>query len=454
MAEISFFGLFGFVSGVASPGDIRHLPAIIATWNRVGHRTVGAACAELEGLALVAVGAVLIVAVADDPPSHRAKHVEAALVVQLQGDAALISSERLIELHTAFDALAFGAARLVVVGVYRVNRERRGGRNIEYDEAGAEPSSECESAHLSPSGQARQKNVFLTAADGAAGLESIDTTVGALFPKTSGPPYAGDMSVFVADCLAGRTALITGGGTGICRGIAHAMLSHGARVCITSRKQEVLDKTAAELADETGGEVIAVAADVRDPDAIAAAVAKTVEAFGALDTVVNGAAGNFLAPAIMLSMNGFKTVIEIDLVGTFNTCKASFEHLKSSGDAVIINISATLQIHGTPLQSHAAAAKAGVDSLTRSLAVEWGSLGIRVNAIAPGPIRDTEGMRRLAPGDAAQRFTKHIPLKRFGEVREIADMAVFLSSSAARYITGAVIVVDGGQSIAVPAFTD
>ncbi|MEZ4450146.1 MAG: SDR family oxidoreductase [Nannocystaceae bacterium] len=261
------------------------------------------------------------------------------------------------------------------------------------------------------------------------------------------------MSVFKENALAGHVALITGGGSGICRGIAEAYLSHGAAVCITSRRAELLEAAARELGERTGGQVIGVAADVRDPDAIAAAVARTVERFGRLDTLVNGAAGNFLAPAVALSPKGFKTVVDIDLCGTFNACKAAFEALREAGDGLVLNISATLHYHGTPLQIHASAAKAGVDAVTRNLAVEWGALGIRVNAIAPGPIGDTEGMRRLAPGDAAERLSREIPLRRFGTIAEIADAAVFLRSKAASYVTGAVLVVDGGQAVTTVGFT-
>lgn len=259
------------------------------------------------------------------------------------------------------------------------------------------------------------------------------------------------MSVFRDDVLSGHVALITGGGTGICKGISRAYLAHGASVCISSRKQEVLDQTAEELASETGGQVLAVAADVRQPEELATVVDKTVERFGKLDTLVNGAAGNFLSPAAALSPKGFRTVIEIDLLGTFHGCKAAFDALCKAGDGLIINISATLQYHGTPLQIHAASAKAGVDALTRNLAVEWARFGIRANVIAPGPIGDTEGMKRLAPGNAAAELSKHIPLGRFGRIQEIADLAVYLRSSAAGYITGATMVVDGGQCISQPS---
>jgi len=260
------------------------------------------------------------------------------------------------------------------------------------------------------------------------------------------PPAA-----YVPTLLAGRTALVTGGGTGICRGIAAAYARFGADVCIVSRKPDVLAATAKEIGDATGRSVLPVAADVRDPDAIGQAVAACVEKFGKLDTLVNGAAGNFLAPAAALSPNGFRTVVEIDLVGTFIASRSAFEALQQSGDGLVLNISATLHYHGTPAQIHASAAKAGVDAVTRNLAVEWGRFGIRACAIAPGPIADTEGMRRLAPGDLADKARAAIPAGRFGAIDEIAAAAVYLRSPAAAYVTGHVLVVDGGHSIATPS---
>jgi 2,4-dienoyl-CoA reductase [(3E)-enoyl-CoA-producing], peroxisomal len=258
------------------------------------------------------------------------------------------------------------------------------------------------------------------------------------------------LDVFRDSALAGRVALITGGGTGICRGIAAAYARLGAEVCIVSRKQDVLDQTAAAIADDAGRAIHAVAADVRDPAAIQRAVQSTLERFGRLDTVINGAAGNFLAPAAALSPNGFRTVVDIDLNGTFHTSRAAFEALQASGDGLILNITATLHYHGTPLQIHASAAKAGVDAITRNLAVEWGSFGIRVCGIAPGPIAETEGVRRLAPGDVTDRMKSVIPAGRFGAIDEIAAAAVFLRSGAARYITGHTLVVDGGMCVARP----
>ncbi len=259
------------------------------------------------------------------------------------------------------------------------------------------------------------------------------------------------LDVFRDDVLAGHVALVTGGGTGICRGIAQAFARFGADVCIVSRKQDVLENTAAELSAATGRTVLGVAADVREPDAIGRAVAAVVEKFGKLDTLVNGAAGNFLAPAAGLSPNGFRTVIDIDLAGTFNASRAAFEHLRASGTGLVLNISATLHYHGTPLQAHASAAKAGVDALTKNFAVEWGQFGIRSCGIAPGPIGDTEGMRRLAPGEIAKKATQFIPARRFGTIDEIAAAAVYLRSPAAAYVTGHVLVVDGGQCISTPS---
>jgi peroxisomal 2,4-dienoyl-CoA reductase len=258
------------------------------------------------------------------------------------------------------------------------------------------------------------------------------------------------LDVFRDDTLRGRVALVTGGGTGICRGIAHAFSRFGADVCIVSRKQDVLERTAAEISAATGRPVFGQSGDVRNPDDCARVVAAVRERFGKLDTLVNGAAGNFLAPAAALSPNGFKTVVDIDLCGTFNASRAAFEALQQSGDGLVLNISATLHYHGTPLQVHASAAKAGVDAVTKNLAVEWGRFGIRVCAIAPGPIGDTEGMRRLAPpGDMAEKAKAGIPAGRFGTVDEIAAAAVFLRSGAATYITGHVMVVDGGHCVAI-----
>ena len=247
---------------------------------------------------------------------------------------------------------------------------------------------------------------------------------------------------FVDGLLAGRAAFVTGGGTGITGGVARALAEAGAQVALVSRKLEHLEP-AAQRINEAGGEAIAVVCDVRDPVQIEAAISTVVEKFGKLDILVNGAAGNFLCLAKDLSPNGFGTVVDIDLKGTFNVSRAAFEHLKKSRGTVL-NISATLHYGGTPMQLHVAAAKAGVDALTRNLAVEWGRYGIRTNGIAPGPIAETEGIARLLPEQFKEQLQKRIPLGRFGAIRDIEQSALFLCSDAASFINGAVLVVDGG----------
>ncbi|HYN86745.1 MAG TPA: SDR family oxidoreductase [Pyrinomonadaceae bacterium] len=249
--------------------------------------------------------------------------------------------------------------------------------------------------------------------------------------------------IFRERILDGHVALVTGGGTGITGGVARALAEAGARVALVSRKLENLEPAAARI-NEAGGEALAFAADVRDYAQVEQSIAATVERFGKLTTVVNGAAGNFLCPAAELSPNGFGTVVDIDLKGTFNVCRAAFAELKKARGHVL-NISATLHYGGTPYQLHVSAAKAGVDALTRNLAVEWGAHGIRSNAIAPGPIDDTEGLRRLVPEPVKEKLRRRVPLGRFGRVRDIEQLAVFLCSDAALYINGAIIAVDGGQ---------
>ncbi len=250
-------------------------------------------------------------------------------------------------------------------------------------------------------------------------------------------------SVFASDILLGKTAFVTGGGTGITGGIASRFAEYGAAVAIASRDIEHL-KAKKQAIEEAGGRCFAVAADVRDYAAVEEALAKTVEEFGKIDIVVNGAAGNFLAEADKLSANGFGTVVDIDTKGTFNVCRAAFDELKRSRGQ-ILNISATLHYLATPMQIHVSAAKAGVDAITRNLSAEWGKFGIRVNGIAPGPIEDTEGMRRLLPPELKEKITRKIPLGRFGKISDIENAALFLTSDAANYINGVTLIVDGGQ---------
>ncbi|HMG73375.1 MAG TPA: SDR family oxidoreductase [Pyrinomonadaceae bacterium] len=271
--------------------------------------------------------------------------------------------------------------------------------------------------------------------------------------------------IFADNILKDHVAFVTGGGTGITGGVARALAEAGANVALVSRRMEHLEPAANAINEarqrgsgptvressvsdgNTIGEAFAVAADVRNPEEIEQAIAATVERFGKVDIVVNGAAGNFLCAAEELSPNGFGTVVDIDLKGSFNVCRAAFAQLKEH-KGQILNISATLHYLGTPMQLHVSAAKAGVDALTKNLAVEWGRYGIRVNAIAPGPIGDTEGMKRLVPEPIKEKLKQRIPLGRFGLIEDIENAAVFLCSDAASYINGAVIVVDGGHWLA------
>lgn len=251
-------------------------------------------------------------------------------------------------------------------------------------------------------------------------------------------------STFRPDLLQGKHALITGGGSGINLGIAQSFAAHGCAVTILGRNLEKAQKAAQGIVD-AGGRAIGVSADVRDFAAMEAAVAQAVEAHGDFDIVLAGAAGNFPAPVDGISPNGFKSVVDIDLIGTFHTIKAAAPHLKAPGGNVL-----SISAYGipVPMQAHVVAAKAGVDALTRTLAVEWGLRGIRVNAIIPGPIDGTEGMARLAPDEKSRsRVAGSVPLGRMGVPQDIANAALFLAESSSNFITGVAIEVDGGRCI-------
>jgi peroxisomal 2,4-dienoyl-CoA reductase len=273
---------------------------------------------------------------------------------------------------------------------------------------------------------------------------------------------ANTTSVFRPGLLAEKVALITGGGTGIGFGIAELLGQLGAHTVIASRKAPAIEAAAAKL--RGGGlSASAVTLDVRDPEAVRAAFETTRRERGRIDILVNNAAGNFYAPSATMSPNAWRSVVEIDLFGTFYCSQAVAPIMREQGGGRIVSISMTLQYRGWPQMAHATAAKAGVDALTRTLAVEWAPWGIRVNAVAPGPI-PTEGVLRafaaarpgsepaaarpevFANGDAmAEHARRTIPLGRWGTPRDIANMVAFLASPAGDWITGAIMVVDGGE---------
>jgi len=247
--------------------------------------------------------------------------------------------------------------------------------------------------------------------------------------------------------FSGKQVFVFGGTSGINLGIARCFAEAGAAVAVASRSQDKVDAAVAEL-KQLGSDARGYALDVRDADAVAEALAAQAAEHGDIDVLVSGAAGNFPALANDISPNGFKSVVDIDLLGTFHVLKAAFPYLRKPG-ASVINISAPQAFVAMPMQSHVCAAKAGVDMLTRTLALEWGGAGIRINSIVPGPIADTEGMRRLAPTEEiAKKYVKTVPLGRFGEAEEIGNAALFLSSDAAAYVSGVILPVDGGWSVA------
>jgi NAD(P)-dependent dehydrogenase (short-subunit alcohol dehydrogenase family) len=244
----------------------------------------------------------------------------------------------------------------------------------------------------------------------------------------------------------GTTVFVTGGGSGINLGIAKNFAALGANIGICGRNQEKLDRAAAELR-ALGASVHAESADVRDYARLEAVLGNARDALGPIGVMVCGAAGNFPIPAEDLSPNGFKTVVDIDLLGSFNATRAVFAQLKEARGCLIF-ISAGMAYVPFPYQVHVGAAKAGIDMMMRNLALEWGKYGIRANSIVPGPIAGTEGMKRLGGSDVEARRGRAIPLGRYGTTDEIGQAAVFLASPLATYVTGTVLVVDGGSNLA------
>lgn len=254
---------------------------------------------------------------------------------------------------------------------------------------------------------------------------------------------------FSAFDFSGRHVFVAGGSSGINFGIAQAFAGAGARVSLISRSADKVALAAAKL-HELGTEALGMSADVRDPEALERAFGEAAARFGPIDVLVSGAAGNFLASALDMSPNAFKTVIDIDLLGSFNVARLAHAHLRQPG-ACVIQISAGQAFIPTPFQAHVCAAKAGVDMLTQVLALEWGAQGIRINSIVPGPIADTEGLKRLAPTDETmQAMAQRVPLKRLGRIEDIARMAMLLASDWGSFITGAIIPVDGGLALTGP----
>lgn len=250
------------------------------------------------------------------------------------------------------------------------------------------------------------------------------------------------MSAFKDGLFDGKVAFIAGGTSGINLGIAKRYAELGAQVVVCGRDPE----KAARAAEDIGHGAIGMSADVRNYDVVHGAMKKVSEQFGPLDFVVSGAAGNFLAPVDGMSANAFRTVVDIDLNGTFNVFKGCREFLNTPG-ASLIAITAGQAVNAMQMQAHACAAKAGINQLVRTLALEWGP-DVRINGVCPGPIAGTEGMKRLAPDDATrQKHYGRIALKRWGEIEELAETAVFLSSDSAAYITGAILDCDGGSGV-------
>jgi NAD(P)-dependent dehydrogenase (short-subunit alcohol dehydrogenase family) len=250
------------------------------------------------------------------------------------------------------------------------------------------------------------------------------------------------------DALKGKTIVITGGGTGLGKAMGIYFLQLGANLVITSRKDDVIQKTASEMEQATGGKVLAVACDVREYSQVENVLAEAIKAFGQVDSLINNAAGNFISPTERLSANAFSSIIDIVLKGSVNCSLAFGKHwIKEKQAASILNIVTTYAFTGSAYVVPSACAKGGVLAMTRSLAVEWGKYGIRTNAIAPGPFPTKGAWERLLPGELAEKFDfkNRVPLKRVGDHQELANLAAFLVSDFSGYINGEVITIDGGE---------
>ncbi len=249
--------------------------------------------------------------------------------------------------------------------------------------------------------------------------------------------------------LKNKVIVVTGGGSGLGKSMTRYFMQLGAKVVITSRNLEKLEKTAGELKDETTGDILAVRCDVRNYKEVEEMLDSTISEFGKVDVLLNNAAGNFISPTERLSPNAFDTIIDIVLKGSKNCTLAFGKHWidNKQKQASVLNIITTYAWTGSGYVVPSAMAKAGVLAMTRSLAVEWAKYGIRMNAIAPGPFPTKGAWDRLLPGDLKERFdfTKKVPLRRVGEHQELANLAAFLISDFSAYINGDVITIDGGE---------
>jgi NAD(P)-dependent dehydrogenase (short-subunit alcohol dehydrogenase family) len=252
--------------------------------------------------------------------------------------------------------------------------------------------------------------------------------------------------MFEKNLLHGKRILITGGGTGLGKGMAQRFLELGAAVYICGRRESILQETAAELAAATGGTIQALPCDVRNLDAVEAMI-DAIWKYAPLDVLVNNAAGNFIARTEDLSPRAFDSVIGIVLMGTLHATMACGRRwVKAGHRGTVLSISATYAPSGSAYVVPSAISKAGVEALTRSLAVEWGNRGIRMNAIAPGPIPTQGAFSRLLPRPELEKLAlDRNPLHRFGTVEELANLAAFLVSDGSCYINGEVIRMDGGE---------